>query len=497
MAIRIRENEVTVKYAENIGKGQLAAECVIDASSGGVGKVYCVSGDCVVKSVQAQDKAVQVVCEVSTRVIYADGSGALASADYVTAIDRTLAVEGATAQMRVIARASVSDIRHEIVGQTIKVQTVTDLDFEGDCEYTVSLIEEAEGAITRECEQELMLLKGGGSDSFVVTEEFESGCKIGKILDYGAQVGISSWRAEEGGVYVEGEVWIRLVYDDDGICSKQFSHPFAEELMIGGACADDVVTINAAVQSVSILITGSEEENVVQMDVTVGAEVNLFEKSVIKAVTDVFSPSAEIDVVRAEKQFAVPVGSRYVSKRICANAESESESPIRRCLAAIPSGVSGNVFCSDGKLVAEGVAAVCEIYEKDDGEISSVCVEIPFSFTSELKEDVDLVRASMTVSDIVSRVRRESEIEVCVSLSVSADLYENRKLCGITHMEISQEKTAELCGISVYTVEEGETLWDVAKAVCLSEKEIIAQNEGVEKGLRAGERITVFRCMEE
>ena len=176
MAIRIRENEVTVKYAENIGKGQLAAECVIDASSAGVGKVYCVSGDCVVKSVQAQDKAVQVVCEVSTRVIYADGSGALASADYVTAIDRTLAVEGATAQMRVIARASVSDIRHEIVGQTIKVQTVTDLDFEGDCEYTVSLIEEAEGAITRECEQELMLLKGGGSDSFVVTEEFESGC---------------------------------------------------------------------------------------------------------------------------------------------------------------------------------------------------------------------------------------------------------------------------------------------------------------------------------
>ena len=153
MAIRIRENEVTVKYAENIGKGQLAAECVIDASSGGVSKVYCVSGDCVVKSVQAQDKAVQVVCEVSTRVIYADGSGALAGADYVTAIDRTLAVEGATSQMRVIARASVSDIRHEIVGQTIKVQTVTDLDFEGDCEYTVSLIEEAEGAITRECEQ--------------------------------------------------------------------------------------------------------------------------------------------------------------------------------------------------------------------------------------------------------------------------------------------------------------------------------------------------------
>ena len=30
MAIRIRENEVTVKYAENIGKGQLAAECVIE-----------------------------------------------------------------------------------------------------------------------------------------------------------------------------------------------------------------------------------------------------------------------------------------------------------------------------------------------------------------------------------------------------------------------------------------------------------------------------------
>ena len=84
MAIQISENDVTVKYVDKIGKGQLAAECSIDASAGGVSKIYCVSGGVCVKSAEAQDGAVRVVCEVTSRVIYADGAGAYSSADYVT-----------------------------------------------------------------------------------------------------------------------------------------------------------------------------------------------------------------------------------------------------------------------------------------------------------------------------------------------------------------------------------------------------------------------------
>ena len=200
MAIQIKENDVTVKYVDKIGKGQLAAECSIDASSGGVSKIYCVSGGVSVKSLQAQERAVKAVCEVTTRVIYADGAGAVASADYVTEITESIAAEGAVADMSVSCTASISDVQSEVAGSSIKVQTVIDLEFEGECEYTASLVDEVQGAVTRTHQISLINFKGGGSDSFTVSEEYEAGCAIGKILSYGAEV-----IDEEGKVAIDSE----------------------------------------------------------------------------------------------------------------------------------------------------------------------------------------------------------------------------------------------------------------------------------------------------
>ena len=497
MAIQISENDVTVKYTEQAGKGQLAAECSIDASAGGVSKIYCVNGGCGVKSVQAQDKAVRVVLEVTTRVVYADASGAVASADYVTEITEAVAAPEVAEGMSVSAKACLSDIQSEAVGSSIKVQAVIDLEFESECEYTASLVEDVQGAVTRVAECERTELKGGGSDSFTVTEEYESGCAIGKILDYGAQVFFTALRAEEGSVYAEGEVWIRLVYDDNGICSKQFTHPFAEQLMISGACADDVVTANAQIKSFSILLTGSAEENVVQMEVAVEAEVKLFEKVKTQVITDVFSPLAELEVSRTEKEYYAPEGMRFACKRVCGTAEVQEEG-VRRILASVPSfGGLTNLYCSGGRLVAEGVMNVCQIYEKDDGAVGSLCVEIPYSFSADAKEAEDgcLAKAVAAVTDVVSRLRREGEIEVCANVALQAVIYRKNALSGVAHIEVGQEREADDAGISVYVVEEGETLWDAAKALNISERDIAAQNPGAEKGIKAGDKLIVFRCV--
>lgn len=493
MAIQISENDVTVKYVENVGKGQLAAECNISCQNG-VSKIYCVSGGCNVKSVTALDRAVNVACEVTTRVIYADVSGAVDSADYVTEITETVAAEGALADMPVSCRCSISDIRSETVGSAIKVQSVVDLIFEGESEYTASLVSEVQGALTRTQESELINLKGGGTDSFTESEEFESGGKISKILSYGAEVLLSSVRAEEGSVYAEGEVWMQLVYDDGGICSKQFSHPFAQQLMIGGAKADDIVTASAGVKAVSILLTGSEDEGVAVMDVTVGVDVRLFETVAVETVTDVFSPAAELEVTSMSKTFTVPEGMKFVNKRICGNADVEVEG-MRRISAGVPSyAVLSNLYADGGKLTAEGVISVCEIYETDGGETGSVGVDIPFSFTCDIKDE-DIRCTGVTVTDIVSRVRREGEIEVCANVALQLVSCSVKELKGVTHIEVGQERETDLGGISVYTVGGDETLWDVAKALNMSERDIIEQNEFAGKGIKEGDRIVVFRCV--
>ena len=497
MAIQISENDVTVKYTDKIGKGQLVAECGIDMSAGGVSKIYCVSGGVNVKSAEAQERAVKVVCEVTTRVIYADGAGAVANADYVTEVTGTVAAEGAVAGMNVYACAGISDIQSEVVGSSLKVQTVLDIDFEGECEYTAPLVDDVQGAVTRTQDIKAVCLKGGGSDAFTVTEEYEAGGAIGKILSYGAEVFLTSVRAEEGSVYAEGEVWIQLVYDDGGICSKQFSHPFAEELMISGSRADLIATARACVKGVSILITGSEEENVVQTDVTVGVDVKLYEEEEIEVVADVFSPAAELEVSFTEKSYLAPVGMKFISKRVCGSADIQAEG-IRRVLAGVPSFASvSNMYREGAKLVCEGVLNVCQIYETDGGAVDSCAVEIPFSFSCDLKDDAEnqIECTGVAVTDVVSRVRREGETEVCASISLQLECKINCAVYGVGHIEVGQERELDMGGISVFTVAKGETLWDAAKALNVSERDIISQNSFAEKGVKEGDKIVVFRCM--
>ena len=131
------------------------------------------------------------------------------------------------------------------------------------------------------------------------------------------------------------------------------------------------------------------------------------------------------------------------------------------------------------------------------GAVDSCAVEIPFSFSCDLKDDAEnqIECTGVAVTDVVSRVRREGETEVCASISLQLECKINCAVYGVGHIEVGQERELDMGGISVFTVAKGETLWDAAKALNVSERDIISQNPYAEKGVKEGDKIVVFRCM--
>ena len=84
---------------------------------------------------------------------------------------------------------------------------------------------------------------------------------------------------------------------------------------------------------------------------------------------------------------------------------------------------------------------------------------------------------------------------MCATVQISASVSCAGELCGVTAINVGEEREIDLSGISVYIVSEGETLWDVAKALNMSEKEILAQNASLQGGISGGDRVVVFRAL--
>ncbi|MDE5618259.1 MAG: DUF3794 domain-containing protein [Clostridia bacterium] len=500
MAIQTQTQDVKISYLNRLVGTQIATECTVDASAtGGANKLLSASCGCRIKECEALSGAIRVSGEVTSKIIYLDGADSIASADYISEFNESIVCAECVEGMALDIAAGVTDIQSEIIGSAIKVQTVVTLDIDGREDYQGEFISEISGAVSRERSCEVISFKGMASDSFTVTEEYDTGAAVSKVLLFDSDVCLTQVRAGDGVVNAEGEACIRLVYESEGnVYSKQFSVPFAEELITGGVAEDNVVCATPYIKTGGIVLTGTADANVIKIELVIGVDVKIYEKIYVDTIADVFSPSADLSVTSVNKSFVAPYTCKHISKRVCGTVTSDSESGIRRITASVlcHSAIT-NIYTDDGALFAEGTLTVGEIYEEEDGAVSSIQVEVPFVINCDIAGVSDKCNVSgrCVITDIVSRVKRDRDIEVCATVQIEAVICCPCELSGVSAIAVGQEKEINLSGISAYIVSEGETLWDVAKALNVPEKEILQQNASLQGGVHGGDRVVVFRAL--
>ncbi len=500
MAIQTQTQDIKISYLSKVASGQVATECTVDTSAtGGVDKLLSVSCGCRIKECEALAGAVKLSGEVTTKIMYLDTAQHIASADYISEFTESVSAAECVEGMALTASAAVTDIQSDVAGSSIRVQTVITADVEGRNDYQGEFVSEVSGAVTREKSMDIISFKGMASDTFTVTEEYDTGASVTKVLLFDSDVCLSQTRAGEGSVSAEGEACIRLVYESDGnVYSKQFSVPFAEELITAGVSEDDIIEATPYIKNSNLLVTGTAEDNIIKIELAVGVDVKIYEHVFVDTVADVFSPSADIAVTSVCKSVDAPYACKHISKRVCGTVTSDSESGIRRIMASVLcNSCLTNIYAEDNAIIAEGTLTVGEIYEEEDGAISSLQIEVPFVVNCDVQGVTDKCKVSgrCTITDIVSRVKRDRDIEVCATVQISASVSCAGELCGVTAINVGEEREIDLSGISVYIVSEGETLWDVAKALNMSEKEILVQNASLQGGISGGDRVVVFRAL--
>jgi hypothetical protein len=155
-----------------------------------------------------------------------------------------------------------------------------------------------------------------------------------------------------------------------------------------------------------------------------------------------------------------------------------------------------NTFVEKDKVRIEGLVNTGVIYwNRETDSRHSVQVEVPFSLTLNVPNVTEgcEVFAKGMICDITARPRKGIEIDITAPVTVHIQVFEVKDGCCVKEVELGAERDLKMSAIAVYITKEGETLWDVAKALCTTPELIMSYNPGLKMPLAGGEKILVYR----
>ncbi|MBO4538795.1 MAG: LysM peptidoglycan-binding domain-containing protein [Clostridia bacterium] len=99
---------------------------------------------------------------------------------------------------------------------------------------------------------------------------------------------------------------------------------------------------------------------------------------------------------------------------------------------------------------------------------------------------------SVIVTNVAAK-SRGGEVDLSFEAIVNLKGVSEKTICVVSAIETGAPKEENDFAISLYIVQKGETLWDVAKALNTSEEILLRQNADVPLPLSGGEKVILYR----
>ncbi|MDR2047280.1 MAG: DUF3794 domain-containing protein [Clostridiales bacterium] len=333
-----------------------------------------------------------------------------------------------------------------------------------------------------------------------VADESSAGVVVDKILALDASAAVLDTVAGNGAVAVKGAVYANVLYNtaDGRYMSKQFEIPFGEEsrMPLGlnlSAFAD------ASVKNSKVVLSGTADDNIIRVEASVEIDTTVITDGGEEAVTDVFSVARELDV--KTERFSAP---RFFYSAVYAESVSESVSlednlpPVNELVGYLGArNHIASLSAANGRANIEGVVNLTVLYKdgEENSDINSVDVEIPYSLSVKDPEISDryTLEGKGKVGAVTVKRKRDREIDVVAELFFGIRAYGEETVCVIADVSEGAEKAAAASAVSVYNAEEGETLWDIAKALSCTPETILEQNADLVLPVATPGRVILYR----
>lgn len=317
-------------------------------------------------------------------------------------------------------------------------------------------------------------------------------------------------RAENDKIGVKGELFVFALYsgndDNNSLQWLEHSVPFYEEVECPGCSSDMIPNVEIAVPQSDLKVKQDEdgEERIISVDTVLELEMKIYEEEELSLLMDVYTPVRDCQAIREKQKLENLLVKNFSKCKV--NDQIKTENSQGKILQICHS--DGNVKVDSTRIVengieTEGVVRVRILYIVSDDEMPFYAMEtmIPFTHVIEAKGineqcvyhlRTDLEQLSTTMID-------SDEIEVKIVMNLNA-LVMNQTEMGIIReieeRELDREKLKSMPGIVGYQVQQGDTLWDIAKKFYTTIENIMELNGLESEEVKPGDSLLLMKKVE-
>ena len=326
----------------------------------------------------------------------------------------------------------------------------------------------------------------------VIDEELNASRNINTVLLAESNLCVTDFTLLDGILRVSGDATVRLTYVSDGkIVTDTLPFAFDRELDATGIPEGSQIKLNLTPKNTKVRLDISDEEvnTALTVEIAANAQVVALSIGAMDIVTDAYGASCDFAFEKRTITTTLPCGSTTTKRRTSQSLPLEGGKTV--ATAVNVGAVVTKCESMERRALVEGVVYATVLYSTEAG-MESAQLELPFSENI----DVDYLmpqcqcHANVVVTDFVVREQGGlvSDAELCVTIESQRDV----TYTVIVSAEEQPFDKTQLPAIEVCLAHKGETLWQLAKGLHMSEDDLLAINPEITNPLEEDARIVVF-----
>ncbi len=500
-------DKVVSNYRKRIGEMQTQIECKLPITEeGNAEKILCAN----VKVGSINTSQMQNVISFDgcamIQVVYLSEAKEFNTCDYSLEFKDKYMANGDIDAVEVIACSDVIDVRTSIEGNFVRVNAILNVTFDGIFADKVKVLTSAggEGVFVKYEDIDFANFIGVAGEKFDSQFDVEIVDAVDRVLSVCPTAYLDRVEAYDNYVKVFGGVYVCVTYitsgDKQTIRTYDNTFDFTQEIALSSVTPLSLVfgKISTVYENLGITTNLDQDKSVVSLTVPVDFKGYVYNNCNMQIVSDIYSTDNYLNIstqsFTRETNFSNQTFSEHIQGSVTLDDNDLFiDEILGNCCSDV---VIANSRIAGDFLIVDGIASTTVLYRNNEtNSVVSYNMQVPFSIdlrVGDMKSDTEH-HICAKLNKVSVKARRGVELEFSGDVLIYSNFMELGKEAVIESVELSDEKNASDCNLIIYIAKEGDTVWNIAKEMSVSEEVILAQNPDLTLPIEAGTKIIVYR----
>lgn len=426
-------------------------------------------------------------------IVYLGERGAVETVFYSAPFSKQIDAAGCDDTMQAVVKCTVPHVEYSVINsRKINVKSVMDIHANAYSAGSVSLVESVTGDVS-------MPAKVAAANNFnlaVCSEQHfdmeesvklpQPGPDVDSVLKYDLRISDSELKVVLNKVVTRGNYMFSILYMHEGeIYSAQNEIPFTHIADVEGISPDMYTTADYDVGNIACERNTDDDGTMSVLDIKASVCITIrgYDEKTVEYISDIYSPDYNIKPEKKQISMTEMVDAETAQ---CTVSETfSSDSNVERIYSVTSSSFVDEVILNSNSVTVNGfvnTAVICKAAD-EGGDIYSINRQLPFSCSLPVARSFDSENAFAEASSFVEHesysIEGGNNIRLRIIVRVNSSVKRSFTVNAITDIDFDEnDKTdkSSQSGITIYFVQSGDDMWNIAKRYHTTASEITEIN---------------------